>query len=62
MRINPKSDTEAREASRDVLFRADWYNARIADVAEAGNGVINDYAATNASVVHLRSASKATGR
>jgi hypothetical protein len=44
MRINPKSEAEAREAARHVLLRADWYDARIADAAEkqskAGNDVI----------------------
>ena len=44
MRIRSLTEAEAREASRHVLLRAGWYDARIADAAEkqskAGNDVI----------------------
>jgi hypothetical protein len=44
MRVNPKSESEAREASRSVLLKPGWHDARIDDAADklskAGNDMI----------------------
>jgi hypothetical protein len=40
MRVNPKSENEAREASRSVLLKPGWHDARIDKLSKAGNDMI----------------------